>query len=307
MALNSVCDQSRLPYEVIVVDDVGQPEVESLVASRGNHLRIRYIHRTSGYHSASASRNLGAELAEGELLAFLDDDDLWTPEFVEDSMALLNDSNVDLVISPLTAMTNQELTPLPRIPTSLSAKDVVVKNPGFTGSNFMIRRHHFMSVGGFDEALPVSNDKDLLVRLLQADVKYAVTGRSLALYRLHIGAQLTDRTVLRAQGIKSYSMKHAALLTSRQRRQLAFESHVCMLRSSTRTLPRIFWAVRAGSAIEPTHLRDFVTRSVRDKVQGSPKRKTNGSMTDQQESQSMPKFLGTLQLGSSPGLFSAAS
>jgi glycosyltransferase involved in cell wall biosynthesis len=74
-ALDSVFAQTFTDYEVIVVDDGSTDGTAAMVASYGG--RVRYFQQQN--KGPGAARNLGAQHATGEYLAFLDSDDLWFP------------------------------------------------------------------------------------------------------------------------------------------------------------------------------------------------------------------------------------
>lgn len=79
-ALQTVLAQTKQPMEIIVVDDGSSDEGAELV-ERIDDARIRLIRQANA--GVSAARNRGIEAAQGTLIAFLDADDEWTPEFLE--------------------------------------------------------------------------------------------------------------------------------------------------------------------------------------------------------------------------------
>ncbi len=85
-ALRSVLAQTYSECEVIIVDDgskdgTGQA-LQALISQEGcNGARVRYFFGPN--QGQSAARNLGIEQACGELVAFLDSDDIWLPEKLE--------------------------------------------------------------------------------------------------------------------------------------------------------------------------------------------------------------------------------
>jgi len=85
-ALSSVLDQTVLPAEIIIVDDASAPPVSLPASLNGVPLRLLRHERTRG---GAAAKNTGAQAAQGELMAFLDDDDLWAPTYLEQATALL--------------------------------------------------------------------------------------------------------------------------------------------------------------------------------------------------------------------------
>lgn len=77
-AIESVANQTYQDYEIIVVND--NPEEKSLVDALTNKSnKIKVIHHTSS-KGGNAARNSGIVQAQGDVIAFLDDDDLWLPE-----------------------------------------------------------------------------------------------------------------------------------------------------------------------------------------------------------------------------------
>src|SRR5213593_1591686 len=82
-AIQSVLAQTVRDFELIVVDDASTDHTGPLVLGIR---QARYIRRAENGGQAAA-RNDGASLARGEFLAFLDQDDVWEPTFLEESVA----------------------------------------------------------------------------------------------------------------------------------------------------------------------------------------------------------------------------
>ena len=82
-AIDSVLAQTTSDYEIIVVDDASP---EPVVVPE--HSRIRVVRAEVNGGSARA-RNIGVEAATGDVVAFLDDDDTWTPQRLSFALAAL--------------------------------------------------------------------------------------------------------------------------------------------------------------------------------------------------------------------------
>jgi Glycosyltransferases, probably involved in cell wall biogenesis len=98
-AIDSVLRQTWPDLELIVVDD-GSTDDTAAVVGRVTDARVRLL-RTA-HRGVSAARNAGLEEARGELIAFLDADDIWEPTKLERQVALMDaEPDVALVFTDL--------------------------------------------------------------------------------------------------------------------------------------------------------------------------------------------------------------
>jgi len=186
-AVASIAAQRSAPAELIVTDDLGSPVTRVLVERWAVDLPfpVRYVDASgTGWRSAGASRNAGAALATGDLMAFLDDDDVWEPEYLTSLIAALGAGTCDFAVGWTEADAGGGVYHIARMKAGLQVADVVARNPGFVGSNFVMTRDAFVRLGGFDPALTVANDKDLLVRALQHGLRYTVVPQVLVRNRI---------------------------------------------------------------------------------------------------------------------------
>jgi teichuronic acid biosynthesis glycosyltransferase TuaG len=79
--LASVFAQTYADFEVIVVDDGSTDDTAQRVKSFSHYESLRYVYQANA--GPAAARNTGLDLAQGELIAFLDSDDLWHPHKLE--------------------------------------------------------------------------------------------------------------------------------------------------------------------------------------------------------------------------------
>jgi glycosyltransferase involved in cell wall biosynthesis len=176
-AILSVARQTLPPKEIIVVDDCSSYDVEQFVASldTGNvPVSTRTLPRRSG---APVARNLGATVATGEVLMFLDDDDQWAPGKIERQMAVFEaHAEVAWVYTGMAAVDriSEKTISLSRHHESGWVwPNILFRNFVGPTSAVAIRRHTFEQVGGFDPEFPALQDYDLWVRLaMAAPVRY---------------------------------------------------------------------------------------------------------------------------------------
>jgi glycosyltransferase involved in cell wall biosynthesis len=175
-ALESVANQTFRHFEMIVVDDGSTDRTAELVEQFiATHTDIPIRLKRKKNEGQSSARNLGAQIAAGEWLAFLDQDDIWLPDRLMTVVPNLNE-DVDLIYTDAdTIDENGEIDrvsihgrhgfggkqPKTRVEEALF-EDVYVM-PGVT----TVRREFFARIGGFDEHLSGYEDDDFFVRALQ--------------------------------------------------------------------------------------------------------------------------------------------
>jgi len=167
-ALASVADQSLTPWEVIVVDDGSTDDTAGLVASFESS--VHYI-RHEQNQGISAARNSGLQAARGELIAWLDADDLWEPNFLATVIPLIEaDEGVDAVYTGLMRIdadnnllphSSQRVVP----PSELHA--ALVQDCFIQISTLVARKSCYDRVGPFDPQFSICEDYDMFLRLAE--------------------------------------------------------------------------------------------------------------------------------------------
>ena len=86
--IQSVIDQTYTNWELIIVDDCSSDNTDEVVSSFKDE-RIKYFHNQKN-SGAALTRNKALREAQGEWIAFLDSDDVWTPEKLEHQIEFMN-------------------------------------------------------------------------------------------------------------------------------------------------------------------------------------------------------------------------
>ena len=93
--VQSIADQTYKELEIILVDDGStdnSPKMCGLWSQKDN--RIKVIHKKNG--GLSSARNAGIDIAQGEVLSFVDSDDFIEPDMYETMITALQDSGKDI-------------------------------------------------------------------------------------------------------------------------------------------------------------------------------------------------------------------
>ena len=141
-AIQSVIDQGHPRLEIIVIDDGSTDGSRVVAESFGN---VQYFQQEN--RGIAAARNAGVEQAQGELLAFLDADDLWTDQKLHWQLAALQQHpEAHIVAGGIEQFYESDR---PRLMQDNPAGDA------YTAGAMLIRHADFLRVGKFDERLRV--------------------------------------------------------------------------------------------------------------------------------------------------------
>ena len=219
-ALASVAAQTRMPDEVIVVDDASPEPIDDIVgrfqaASGFPPLRVVRHERNQGL---GATRNTGIRQATGDWVALLDHDDLWKPEHLAALVAAIGSEHADLGFA--TSELFVEENGARRITGAWGPdSDTWKQTPAWSlfQKNFiqpsatLIRRSALLEVNGFDTdpRVHMCEDLDLWLRLVRAGCRIAHSGHRSLLYRQHAAAA-TSRQAYMARQNAHVRAKHLA-------------------------------------------------------------------------------------------------
>jgi glycosyltransferase involved in cell wall biosynthesis len=190
-AINSIFGQTVFPKEIIVVDDGSQPEVNLSHLIPPDNVQVKVL-RNPKSRGAPFSRNKGAEMSSGDIIMFLDDDDVFSVDKIEKVVKEFEDKKVGLITS-YSRVLIKDFGIAYRIKPNANPnfRNQLEKNVIGTTSMMCIRRSVFSKTEGFDELLAARQDYEFGIRLLQICKKTVCIPEVL----VNINVELSEKSI----------------------------------------------------------------------------------------------------------------
>jgi glycosyltransferase involved in cell wall biosynthesis len=226
-ALTSVWRQNYPEMEVIVVDDASTDDTDRRVQemARGN-LRMIRLEKNLG---VSGALNAGIRLARSDYIAFLDADDEWLADKLINQLPII-EARPEMT---LIACGGERVDPAGRtsdtfgleLPTHSPREfwRALLVQTYFSRSTVVARRTNLLEVGGFDEALMVSEDQDMWIKLASSGETGFVPGVLVRIYDMpdSLGARYWEREAeFTLPMIRNNLRRLASRLSKREMRQI---------------------------------------------------------------------------------------
>lgn len=200
--LESLVRQTFKDFEVLVCDDGSTDGTAAIVESYKPRLAVDY-HWAPNFGGPARPRNTGVRLARGEYLAFLDSDDWWTDEKLEQSVEYLQ-RGADFVYHDLYIAHRRTQKSYWRRSGSRQVgqpvfDDLLMHGNAINNSSVVVRSELLRAIGGFaeDRELIAAEDYDAWLRVAQRSDAFVRIPRTLGYYWMGDGNLSNPRRTLR--------------------------------------------------------------------------------------------------------------
>lgn len=175
VAIDSCLNQTYSPIEIIVVDDnnpdtEARKQTELQMKKYAGESKVKYV-RHECNKNGSAARNTGFRNSSGKYIAFLDDDDYFYPQKIENQVRRLEELPEEYGV----CYSKYETRYNGKVKLTYKGHEegdvllyALMRNLFIAaGSNLLVKRHVVQGINGFDESFRRNQDLEFLVRILQ--------------------------------------------------------------------------------------------------------------------------------------------
>lgn len=235
-AIESVLAQTYKDFEMIIVDDnpVGSEErklTENVIRDITDP-RVHYVQNEKNLGGAG-SRNVAIDLAKGEYIAFLDDDDMYLPDRLKVQVEAMMANEWDVCVMDGATFKYETGEPVSErhqhLWDGMSNDDLIRSHLMYhiSGTNsFMFRTDFIRKIGGFD-IVPSCQEYILMQKALDAKPKFGYLPITLIKNFQHEGDQLSTgpKKLAGQKMLIENKKKYFHLLTRAERRQVLCRHH----------------------------------------------------------------------------------
>lgn len=188
--IKSILNQTYSKFELIIVDDGSTDNTRNIINSIKDNRIIYYYQKNSG---VSKARNTGVDISNGDYIAFLDSDDIWENNFLEECINAINVyPNINLFCTRIQCLRKGVKTEVnsKKILSKVDKKlylfnyyDIAYIQPLVSMSSVIIRKEAFLNINGFNIESYSGEDHELYGKL-GLEGEFCLINEILAYYNL---------------------------------------------------------------------------------------------------------------------------
>lgn len=193
--IRSILFQTYPNIEIVIIDDASTDSTRELMFSTFekelSDKKVRYFKNEVNLERIF-SRNRGAEIAQGEYLCFLDDDDLLDKDALKEMYILIKKKNVEFINQPRAIFIDEDDNIIGRRILPLPGSLIFKSFSHYPISSCMfVRKEIFQKTGGYDNRFikthqtTISDDRFLIIRMFLNGVKMSFNDLKSHKYRIH--------------------------------------------------------------------------------------------------------------------------
>lgn len=206
--LESVFSQTYKNYEIILIND-GSPDTD-LFEKVIEPYREKLIYLRIENIGVGPARNVAIGHSRGELIAFLDGDDVWMPEFLDSQVKFLEDNGYDMVYSDGLIFGDSLMSGRPFSQDAPSEGKVNFESLLDLRCNVLLsstlaRKQAIINAGAFEWKNVRAQDFNLWLRMAQKDARIGYQKLKLVKYRMRITSLSGDMVMRIEREINSYN------------------------------------------------------------------------------------------------------
>jgi len=227
-AVSSVLTQTYQNFEVIIVDDGSTDSTSNVInALVKKEQRIRYCHHLTN-QGAQAARNTGIRSAKGEWIAFLDSDDEWLPNWLEEGLYAQKKNGFSIIHCDCYRTDgNQPPKRWGLPPLTGNIYKTLLKHPNTVFPGLLIRRTCLEHIGYLDEDIVSYQEWDTSIMLAKY-YEFGFVPEPLFIYHCHSGETISKDMKRSADGWAQIVEKHKREIV-RVAEQVALQNHYQIL------------------------------------------------------------------------------
>ncbi|MDD6275655.1 MAG: glycosyltransferase [Clostridia bacterium] len=238
-AVESVLNQTYQNIEIIVVDDnPAFPEIRKNVENYIRELNSDKViyHQNEKNLGGSLTRNAGVDLAHGEYIAFLDDDDEFMEDKVEKQLQFMLDTDCDLSFSDMIMYNNagqvvdyRDYNFLTDFDNHSLLKAHITRNISGT-SSFIFRTSKLREIGKFTDA-PMGQDFLVMLKSIEGGLKIRYFNECHTIIYKHNEGAISNgmNKVNGEKNLYEFRKKYFGILSPEERRFINFRHYAVMV------------------------------------------------------------------------------